>query len=205
MKKDEKTKYLYILLTDTGTLFSKVIKLYTSATYPHVSLSLDKHLHELYSFGRKHPRNPLNGGFVKEDVYQGIYRYFPNTRCILFKLPVTNKQYEQTKRIVRAFQKRQEVYRYNLLGLFGVMIDYPIGLKNAYFCSHFVAHVLKKSQIELWNKPSSLVTPNDFFHHASLEVVYEGKLYDYPFLQTNECLLYQQSSPLPPLYERIKR
>ena len=49
---------IYILLTNTGTLFTRVIQTYTRAPYNHASISFDRELTELYSFGRKHPSNP---------------------------------------------------------------------------------------------------------------------------------------------------
>ena len=68
-------KYIYILLTDTGTWFSKLVKFYTKAPYNHASISLDDNLEELYSFGRKVYFNPLSAGFVKEALNQGVYYY----------------------------------------------------------------------------------------------------------------------------------
>lgn len=62
-------KEMYILLTDTGTLLSKLIKCFTNAPYNHVSIVFDKRLDEVYSFGRKEPRNPFIAGFIREDVY----------------------------------------------------------------------------------------------------------------------------------------
>ncbi|MDU5946686.1 MAG: hypothetical protein E6Z15_06375, partial [Paenibacillus macerans] len=41
---------VYILLTNTGTLFTRVIKGYTGAPYNHASISFDRELSELYSF-----------------------------------------------------------------------------------------------------------------------------------------------------------
>ena len=46
-------KKVYILLTHTGTILSKAIKLYTSHEYTHVSIALDEKLDRLYSFGRR--------------------------------------------------------------------------------------------------------------------------------------------------------
>ncbi|RQW11131.1 hypothetical protein [Paenibacillus rhizophilus] len=56
-------------------------------------------------------------------------------------------------------------------------------MKNAYFCSQFVSEALRKSGLSLWDRPSTLVTPNDFLHHPAFETVYEGHLYDYPLLK----------------------
>ena len=62
----ERDVSVFILLTNTGTLFTKVIQSYTKAPYNHASISFDRELSELYSFGRKHPSNPFDGGFVVE-------------------------------------------------------------------------------------------------------------------------------------------
>ena len=96
----EKKKTIYVMLTDTGTLFTKIIKMFTNAPYNHVSLVFDENLEEIYSFGRKRPRNPLIAGFIREDVYNGTYRYFQNTRCLLLKRDVTEEEYSKIRHIV---------------------------------------------------------------------------------------------------------
>src|SRR3954463_3084448 len=92
--------YVYILLTDTGTLFTKSIKKYTKAPYNHASISFDAELTELYSFGRKNPNNPINGGFVKEDIFTGTYSKYPETTCVIYKLEVSERDIEKMKRVL---------------------------------------------------------------------------------------------------------
>ena len=179
---DEETKTVYVLLTDTGTLFTKLIKRFTNAPYNHVSIVFDEKLNEIYSFGRKFPRNPLIAGFIREDVYFGTYRYFYNTRCQLLKIDVLSKEYFRIRNAIQNFINNKDLYSYNLLGLIGVVIRHPINQINKYFCSQFVAEVFEKSGLNLWNLPPALVTPNDFFMHPRFELVYEGRLYDYPLL-----------------------
>lgn len=58
-------KTIYIVLTDTGTLLSKAIGMYTRKDLNHASIAFDKELTEMYSFGRKQRHNPFVGGFVK--------------------------------------------------------------------------------------------------------------------------------------------
>lgn len=178
----EKIKSVYVLLTDTGTIFTKMIKWFTDAPYNHVSIVFDEELEEIYSFGRKYPKNPLKAGFIKEDIYFGTYRYFYNTRCLLLKIEVSSKQYDRIRNVISNFNNNKDIYSYNLLGLIGVAIGYPINQKNKFFCSQFVAEVFNKSGMYLWDLPPALVTPNDFFIHPRFEFVYEGSLYDYPLL-----------------------
>ncbi|WP_223700453.1 hypothetical protein [Sutcliffiella deserti] len=171
--------YIYILLTDTGTLFTRSIKKYTKAPFNHVSLSLDPELNELYSFGRKKPNNPLNGGFVKEDVVHGTYRNYPGTTCEIYKLPVSKREVEKIKRLIAFFQKKEKKWFYNLLGVLGVSINEPVEIDSSYFCSQFVSDVLHRSGINLWEKLPSLVTPDDFRKSAKVKKIFEGKLFEY--------------------------
>ncbi|NJJ39027.1 hypothetical protein [Paenibacillus apii] len=174
---------IYVLLTDTGTLFTTLIKSITAAPYNHASLALDEELNEVFSFGRKEPKKPWAGGFVREDVYEGTFRHYPGTRCVLLRLRISKQERDAALRTILSFQKKRQVYRYNLIGLLGVLMNFDIETKNAYFCSQFVSEALRRSGLSLWDRPSALVTPNDFLHHPAFETVYEGFLYDYPLLK----------------------
>ncbi len=177
---------VYILLTDTGTLFTKSIKNYTGAPYNHASISFDRELRELYSFGRKNPSNPLHGGFVKEDIFTGTYSKYPKTTCVIYELKVTHRDVQKMKRVLNVFIRSGSKYMYNLLGLIGVTLNEPIEFSNSYFCSQFVAEILQRSGIKLWDKLPALVTPDDFRDHERLALIYEGSLFEYePVKQRN--------------------
>lgn len=190
---DQTEKSLYVLLTQTGTWFGELIKRFTAAPYNHASLALDAELNEVFSFGRKQAANPWVAGFVREDLYTGAFRHFPDTRCVLLRLRISARQYASVLRTIQFFQENNAAYRYNLVGLLGVLLQRGIEPDNAYFCSQFVAHTLLSSGIPLWEQPASLVTPNDFFHHPALEVVYEGRLYDYPLLDRKRLAIHQHT------------
>lgn len=192
IKDNNSESSIYVLLTDTGTLFTSLIKIFTGAPYNHVSLALDAGLNDLFSFGRKYPTNPWAAGFVEEDVYEGTFRHFPGTRCELRRLQVSKQQRDDAIRFVQSFQMEKQAYRYNLIGLLGLLMNLDIETKNAYFCSQFVSETLRKSGLSLWDRPSTLVTPNDFHCHPAFKTVYEGLLYDYPLLNRDR-LKYMRS------------
>ncbi|MCA0985905.1 hypothetical protein [Guptibacillus algicola] len=171
---------VYILLSDTGTLFTKSIKKYTKAPYNHASLAFDIELRDMYSFGRKNPNNPLYGGFVKEDVLTGTYSKYPQTTCVIYGLLVTEREVTKMKRVLEIFIKNKQKFLYNILGVLGVSINEPVEFSNSYFCSQFVAEVLERSGITLWNKLPALITPEDFRNSDRLNLVYEGRLLEYP-------------------------
>ena len=174
-------KKVYILLTDTGTLFTRVIRLYTKANYNHVCIGFDRSLEILYSFGRKKPSNPFIAGFVNESIRQGIYEIFSETSCSLYCFEVNRKTYNRIKRNIRKFEKERDKYSYNLIGLLGVMYSIPIQRRYSYFCSQFVATVLKNSGIDFFNKSPALVAPHDFENIKQLRLIYRGKLKDYSY------------------------
>jgi len=170
---------VYILLTDTGSLFTRLIKRFTNSPYNHVSIAFDKSLNTLYSFGRKHPYNPFWGGFVKESIYAGTFKRFKNTKCMLLKFEVSEEEYHSLLNNVEFFVEHENEYSYNLMGVVGAYFNKEVPRKNAYFCSEFVAHVLYQSNLKFWNVPPYMVRPYDFGTDDRFEVIYEGRLHDY--------------------------
>ncbi len=169
-------KKIYILLTDTGTLFTKLIKLYTKKPYNHASISFDSELSEVYSFGRKTARNPFIGGFVKEDVDKGLFK---EANCAVYALTVNEVQLQKMNCYIKEIEAQKGEYRYNLLGLLGFLLNKPIKRKKAFFCSQFVATVLKECNIIDFGKSPSLVAPNDLQKVSKCQLVYEGELKTY--------------------------
>ena len=99
-------KNIYFLLTYTGTWLSKRVKAYTKNEYSHVSLSLDKELNSMYSFGRKKAYNPFRGGLIQEYTYKGTFKRFYNTKCVLYSYKITDEQYELLKEnILKMYDK----------------------------------------------------------------------------------------------------
>ena len=160
-------------------MLSKVINKYTKEPYSHVSIAFDEELKELYSFGRLRPRNPLIAGFVKEDIANGTYARFPETRCALYSLEINDLQYRRLTRELERFKRNSDRYGYNLIGLVGVMANYPIERRYNYFCSQFVSSLLNKSGIKLINKHTALTSPRDFRECEELHLIYEGMLQNY--------------------------
>ena len=169
-------KEIYLLLTDTGTILTRLIKSYTKKPYNHASIVFDTELVEVYSFGRKTAKNPYIGGFVREDIHSVL---FNQADCAIYSLTVTNDEFQKMYQYIQEMAVKKEYYRYNFIGLFGVLFKKPIKRKNAFFCSQFVASVLKESNVIDFEKDLSLVEPSDLPHSANFQLIYEGRLKDY--------------------------
>lgn len=167
---------IYLLFTHTGTLLSRVINLYTKHPLNHVSIGFDKRLKDVYSFGRKRPRNPFIGGFVQEDIRSSFLRH---SNCAVYTFQVTEREYHSILRMIRKIEAQQSHYRYNFIGLIGILLNIEIRRKHAFFCSQFVATILKEVQTFHIAKPFCFVTPEDIRKHIGMTLLYEGKLGDY--------------------------
>jgi hypothetical protein len=169
------TKSVYILLTNTGSLFSTAIGFYTKQRFNHVSIALNDDFKAIYSFGRKHAKNPIVGGFVNEIETQ-IYEHFESTSCIVLRKTVSAEKYARILESINKFENEKYIYSYNLIGFAGFIVNIPIKRNNAFFCSQFVGEVLKQGGVDFTTKPSELVKPSDFLHHTKFEQVYKGDL-----------------------------
>lgn len=175
---------IYILLTYSGSILSRVINKKTREPYSHVSIAFDEELKELYSFGRLRPNNPIFAGFVKEDIENGTYARFPETTCALYSLDIDEVQYKRLIKELKKFIASDHRYRYNLIGLMGAAVNYPIERQYKYFCSQFVTSLLNNSGIKLIDKEAGLTAPRDFRECNELNLVYEGNLQSYNLLKS---------------------
>ncbi|MCH1626388.1 hypothetical protein [Fredinandcohnia quinoae] len=190
---------VYLIFTDTGTLFTRLIKLYTKKRYNHVSLSFDHQLQEIFSFGRKKPYNPFIGGFVREKIDEGLFK---KAKCEIYSFTISESNYNQMRMKVKQIEEKRDSYKYNLIGLFAVMLKYQLNRKNAFFCSQFVATILKEGQVVLDKSPCQC-KPHDLLGIQSLKLIYRGKLHFYSNISEEKVMEKDQifgnsiSTPIP--------
>ena len=170
-------KKIYIVLSYTGTILSKIIKLYTRKDYSHVSISLDKDLTQMYSFGRVHPYIPFWGGFIKESPDTGTFKRFKNTKTIIYSMEVSDKDYKKIKEVIEDMFSKRKNYHFNVMGLITVMGHYHLKRENFFYCAEFVKYVLEQSTLEL-DLPE-LIKPEDFRDLEGTDVVFKGMLREY--------------------------
>lgn len=170
-------KKIYIVLTHTGTTLSKIIKTYTRAEFSHISISLDEELTRMYSFGRLNPYNPFWGGFVQEYIGKGTFKRFKNTWTSIYGLEVNDEQYQTIEKSIQKMQDEREKYKFNLLGLIGVLFHIKIQLRNSFYCAEFVKYLMERAMIN--NELPEIIKPEDFKKIQGLEQLYIGFLRDY--------------------------
>jgi hypothetical protein len=169
-------KYIYLVFTKTGTWLSKLIYIFSNIKYAHTAISFDNSFTQMYSFGRINPDNPFSGGFVEESLYEGVYKKFTNCECMIYRVKVTEEQYYSLREQVNKFAIERNNLKYNFLGLFGVLLNKPLGRKNHYFCSQFVSEILLESNVFHCEKSPELIKTNELFSIKNKEIIYEGYL-----------------------------
>ena len=85
---------VYILLTRSGTWFSRLIHFATRDDYTHASIGLDGPAGPFYSFARKHEHFALPAGLVEERVTVSRQA----DPCCLYELRVSEETYAQLRR-----------------------------------------------------------------------------------------------------------
>lgn len=172
-------KYIYIVISKTNTTLGKFIQRQLGVGYNHCSVSLDDSLEDIFSFGRKEIHNFFRAGFVRESISDGFFAVHKYSDVAVLQIPVTEEQWNQASEGITQFKQQKNQYKYSLLGLAYCYLGIPVKRKNKYFCSQFVAELLKQAGIELFDKEESLVRPHDFLSVGAGEVVYAGEIGNY--------------------------
>lgn len=172
------TYYIYLVFSKTGTWLSKSINIVSGIKYVHTSICFDESFSEMYSFGRIQYNKPFNGGFAKENLHEGIFLHSSTTECLIYKICVNKEQYFGIYSDVNQFIENKDQYKYNFLGLFGVMFNKPIQRKNYYFCSQFVSELLINHNVYQSDKNPALICSTDLLAIGNKEVLYEGYIKD---------------------------
>ena len=170
---------IYIVISQTGTALSRLLKFITGAKYNHASISLQSDLETMYSFGRTNPYNPFHGGFVTESPHYGTFKRFSGTKVEVLSISVSDGQYINLKQMLEGMAKNKKRYHYNYLGLFlaGAKIHYKQA--TSYYCSEFVKEMLVRNGIRGAADLADIVEPMQFLTLPSANHVYSGKLRDF--------------------------
>ncbi len=174
-----KEKSIYLVFTRTGTWLSNVIYLFTRDEYVHVSIAFDINFKEMYSLGRKNPKNPFSGGLVKENINEGVFKAYTSSKCLIYELKVSESQYNHIRRSLNVHYNKKDLYRYNLLGLLALYFNVSLKRENYYFCSEFVSELLINSDVYNTDKAPEHIKPMDLLEIEDKTLIYEGLINKY--------------------------
>ena len=169
---------IYILLTRSRTIVSRLVHLSTGDTYTHASIAWDDDLTTLCSFAHRYTALPLPAGLVREELcggYYGLHRYMP---CALLRLRVDDAAHRLLRQQIEEMLADAARYRYSVAGLLSCRAGREIEREGRFFCSQFVAGMLEKCGAVALPKPASLMRPEDLLDLPEIRAVHIGRLCD---------------------------
>lgn len=175
---EEKKTKIYVVLSQTGTMLSRIIKKRTKAEFCHSSISFREDLSELYSFGRKLPWFAFWGTFVNESPHRATFKRFKNTVVCVLEIEVGEEKYEEIYNFVMNMWENKKMYHYNYLGLYLAAIKVARKKKNCFYCSEFVAYVLEQCGVVEKGFFKPIIEPVAFLDVPHKEI-YRGNFQEY--------------------------
>lgn len=164
-------KKISILLTRLPDVGSSVISLLTLCYYTHASIGLQEDHNTYYTFVSK--------GFRVEKLTRYIRPEWEPVPCVLYEIPVSEETYSRLEKIIRSFEEKKQSLQYAKLGVVLGLMQIRHKLKDQYFCSQFVAEVLRESRAAQLCKDPSLYMPKDLRRLPHKRLTFQGTLPDF--------------------------
>lgn len=168
-----------VLVEGQRGIVSKAIKAFTNGPFSHAAICFDNNFHKLYSFNIQ-PNN-IKGGLSFEDVEKYPYE----SKLGIFTVFVKEKDFNTIKANLDKYINNTKNTSYGFIKCILLALKIPTKSDMNMICSQFVDHILKLTDINIINKDSSLVNPNDFYiaskNNNKIYKIYEGKVKDFNF------------------------
>lgn len=174
---ERKDRYIYIMISETTTRFGYLLRRVGKVRFNHASVALDEELNECWSFARRQYHAPLIFGLVKETMDRFTLHRFSNVQVMIFRIPVTEVQYQSVKRMITMIQQDDE-YIYNLFSVLTFPLLRGVAVYKAYSYIEFTTNVLRRLDFSL-NMPTFRYTPDDLMELLSEYQFFEGNLLEY--------------------------
>lgn len=142
-------KTVFILFTKHKDWFAQFLSVVRHHHYTHVSLSINDDHNVFYSFNVK--------GFCSETIEK--HRKHGITQIALYQLQVADNVYTQIETELQKTITHKDEMKYSFVGVVLTLLHIPFHWKNRYFCSEFIATLLKKSGAVHLHRSPSLYLP----------------------------------------------
>ena len=180
-----KLRPIYVILLYSDSTFDHVMeKFVKDQQYWHAAISFGPGLTHCYSFNFGEANaNKFKGGLSFESIkfYQEGH---PTGTMQVGAVFVSQEKYKKVKEALDFYHKNKEKTKYSFLNLIYSWLGKPTknGLNFSLVCSTFVDTLLKHAHINLNDKQTNLVKPDDLKYTDEKKnyfKVYEGKIINY--------------------------
>ena len=179
MPKNDSMKKIYVVVSQTGSIVSRIIRRVTGDKYTHASIAFEEDPTSMYSFGRIYKNFPIWGGFVKESPSHGAMKKFRTADIVVVQLSVPEEKYREVNEYILEMYAQRKKYHYNYLGLFLARHGIHFRRKMHFYCSEFVKDILERFDIVDKGDFAKVVRPIELLNIRGGKIVYQGKLCEY--------------------------
>ena len=173
-------KNIYIVVSQTNSVVSRLLRHVTGDKYNHVSISFDENLSAMYSFGRIFAITPIFGGFVRESPAYGTMKKFIKTAdIVILKLAVEEDTYLKINQHIAKMYSERRKYHYNYIGLLLAKTGFYFHREKYFYCSEFVKDVLERFDVVGKDDFAQIVRPMELLNIPGGKIIYQGKLLTY--------------------------
>jgi len=150
-----------VLVYGDGPLSSTISKV-TNGPFSHSALCIDNDFNKLYSFNMDNNMN-FTGGFSIESVE----KYPKDHRLAVFTFFVKPEIHKKISEAIKFLIENIRDTSYSVVNILTIPFKHiNINMSTSMICSQFVDSMLKLANIDISNKDSSKVTPNDFYRFS---------------------------------------
>ncbi len=162
-------KNIYIVFSETKTTMGRLIRTLTHNKYNHVSISTDRELSVMYSFGRYHINSPLAGGFIVENPARYLLMG-EDVNIKVCEIAMDDLSYAAFQKKLMAFVEDKHTKIYNSFSAVSSLFHKRINIEDAYTCLDFTTSILG---IE------GVYNIKELEYKLSSNVIYEGSFKEY--------------------------
>lgn len=168
-------KPIYIVLVEGVSLFSAAVKKVTNGPFSHAAICIDNTFKKMYSFNM-HGSEGKAGGLSIENAKE----YPKDSRLGVFAIFVKEKDYNTIENLLEMYYKNREKTTYSFFNVLALPFNKAVKMDFNMICSEFVDNILKMTNINIVDKESPLVTPNDFLRasksNKKIFKLFDGKV-----------------------------
>lgn len=184
---------VFIVLLYSDTRFDHIAEKFVKGQeYWHASIGFGPALSSLYSFNfGEAEANKIKGGLSYEsmDFYK---REHPTGDCYVGCVFLTQYRYQKLRDTLNYYIKNKAKTRYSFINLlYSLFGKVKTSKKNLNLvCSTFVDTILKSVNVDLSNKPTNLVKPDDLkgTNNEKQFDVFKGKIKDYDAMNASKIV-----------------
>ncbi len=185
-KNSSSQKYIYVVFSHPKSIVSETIGFFTGGKFTHCSLTLDRDLGHMFSFGRKYSFFPFIGCYLREELDKKFYSRCDSLHGRIVEIPVSDEQYANVKRRLIDFWVNKKSHKYNLVGFFFYLLGKDYAPEGKYTCSQFVAETLDIYGILHVDTPYTLINPEGLSKMITGNIIFEGDIKKYALVRKNK-------------------